>query len=135
MIKVERIHPNYVAQVWPHIEHFIEPVAEFNNGDWTVDQLRADVLTGRMSLAVSTDGDKFVGTLVYFSSNRRNARVAFVTAIGGGFVVDQDHWTQMTSIWKSEGVTAVEGAVRKSVMRLLGRLGFKEKYSVIGVTL
>jgi hypothetical protein len=67
--------------------------------------------------------------------NRRNSRTAFIQALGGAGVTQEENWKQLYALFKSEGATEVEAAMRPAALRLWSQLGFKEKYRITGVQL
>lgn len=122
------------AQTWPDVEQFFASVVEHSGGEWTLDQAKADILTGRWGLIVVTD-ESVVGAISYIYQNRRNSRVAFITALAGSGMTSEDNWTQLKAIFIADGATEVEAAMRPSTLRLWSRLGFKDKYQIAGCAL
>lgn len=135
MTVVDKVPQNHVARVWPHVEEFVASVAPWADGEWTVDQIKADVLTGRLSLIVFANDDRCIGAIIYSMQNRRNSRTAFILVCGGEGITTQGNWEQVKAIFTNEGATTVEAAMRPSVLRLWSQLGFKEKYRITGVDL
>jgi hypothetical protein len=135
-MKVQHVPLEWVNQVWPQVEGFIESALDYSNGDYTVDQARTLVTSGQWTLVVVTDdeGIKGAATIAFF--NRPNDRVAFVTAIGGKLVSSLDTFNDLKVIAASFGATTIEGAARKSIARLWRKLfNFQEKYTIVGVKL
>lgn len=133
---LERVSPNFAAAKWPLAAEFFSRVTPHVNGDWTDDQFKADILTGRIRMILVMDGDRCAGAVGYVMQNGRNFRTAFVSAIAGNALfTNQDLWRQLVEIFKSEGATRVEAAMRPSVARLSSSLGFKSKYTVVEVAI
>ena len=82
---------------------------------------------------MSVDGTGVKGAATVSFSNRPNDRVAFITAIGGKFIIDKESVEELKQVLASVGATYIEGAVRESVERLLSQHGFTPKYRVVGV--
>jgi hypothetical protein len=60
-----------------------------------------------------------------------NDRVAFVIAIGGKLISNQDTYKQFSGLLKSYGATKIQGAAREAIARLWTRYGFKERYRIV----
>ena len=133
-IRMERLAAWQHAQAWPHIADFVDAVTEHCHGEWTTDQMKADILMGRYAVVVVWHGDERVGAVVYSVQNRRNERVAFIAATGGRSIVTPEDWAQLTAIFKAEGATAVEAAMRPSMARLCRKL-LTQKYIIVGAAI
>lgn len=135
-MKVQHVPPEWVNQVWPQVEAFIEAALDYSNGDYTVDQARTLVTSGQWTLVVATDDEGIKGAATIYFFNRPNDRVAFVTAIGGKLISSLDTFNDLKVIAASFGATTIEGAARKSIARLWRKLfNFQEKYTIVGVKL
>jgi hypothetical protein len=131
---IQQVPLQFVAAAWPKVERFIASALEYSQGDYNMEHAKTYLAQGIWSLfvAVSDDGEVKGAACVQFN-NRPNDRVAFVVAIGGKLMTNQDTWAQFTSILKANGATYVEGAARESIARLWTRYGFEEKYRIVGV--
>jgi len=135
-MKVQHVPLEWVNQVWPQVEGFIESAMAHSGGEYTADQVRTLVTSGQWTLVIAVDeeGIKGAATILFF--NRPNDRVAFVTAIGGKLISTPDTFNDLKAIAASFGATAIEGAARKSIARLWRKLyNFQEKYTIVGVKL
>ena len=137
-MNIQHVPVEFVNQVWPKIEGFLDAAIKQQDGehDYTLDQVRTLVTTGQWLLVVAStedEGLKGAATVSFF--NRPSHRVAFITYIGGRLVTNPGTFKQLCAILKSYGATSIEGAVNKSVARLWQRYGFTEKYSIVGVTI
>ena len=122
-----------VAQVWHLVEKFIAKALEFSKGDYNAEHAKVYLANGNWNLfvAVSESGDVKGACTVEFI-NRPENRVAFVTAIGGRLISDQETFSNFKQVLKTMGATKIEGAARPSIKRLWEtRLGFAEKYSIV----
>jgi hypothetical protein len=133
MAAVSRIPTSHAAVVWPHVEEFFATVVPHADGEWTLDQIKADILTGRKSLVTVVNAGRFLGAVCYVMQSRNNSRVAFITALAGESMTSEDNWNQLKMIFSNEGATQVEAAMRPATLRLWSRLGFREKYRITGV--
>ena len=135
-MRVQHVPLEWVNQVWPQVEGFIEAALHHSGGDYTVDQARTLVTTGQWTLVIVTDEEGVKGALTISFFNRPNDRVAFVTAIGGKLISSPHTFNDLKAIAASFGATTIEGAARKSVARLWRKLfNFEEKYTIVGVKL
>lgn len=135
MSQVQYVHTDFVAQMWGKIEGFVASVEPHSCGDWTIEQMKADVHTGRTRLIVFVDDGKPIGAACYVMQNRANARVAFIRALGGKGVTNAENWQQLCAIFKTQGATQIEASMRRATLRLWSQLGFKEKSYIAGVAL
>jgi len=122
-----------VAQVWHLVEKFIAKALEFSKGDYNAEHAKVYLANGNWNLfvAVGESGDVKGACTVEFI-NRPESRVAFVTAIGGRLISDQETFSNFKEVLKIMGATKIEGAARPSIKRLWEtRLGFAEKYSIV----
>jgi len=134
---VQHVPIQYVNQTWPQVENFIKAAVDQQTGeqDYTLDQVRMNVVNGQWVLLVATKDEKIIGAATVNLFNRPKHRVAFITYIGGRLIGNKDLFEQMCQVLKSFGATSIEGAVNDAVARLWQRFGFIEKYKIVEVTL
>ena len=133
-MQVQQVPIQYVHAAWPKVEQFICSALEYSQGEYTVEQAKVYVANGQWVLFVVLNNEgEIIGAICVQFNNMPNDRVAFVVAIGGKLISNQDTWEQFTSLLKANGATYVEGAARESIARLWTRYGFEEKYRVVGV--
>jgi hypothetical protein len=130
---IQIVNPAHTNRVWPMAEPFIEEALVHSCGDYTVDQAKTLVAIGAWTLLVAVDDAGVNGAATVSFSNRPNDRVAFITAMGGQFVVNKNSVAELKQVLGNVGATCIEGAVRTSMARLLSQNGFTEKYKVVGV--
>ena len=134
-MKIQHIDVNYVNQLWPQVEQFIE-AALINQDDYNLEHAKVYVTNGSWTLIIAVDDDGVIhgaATIQFF--NRPNHRIAFVVTMGGKLITGQETFAQFTALLKAFGATYIEGASRESAMRLWERFGLKEKYRVAGAKL
>ena len=134
-MKLQHVPLDWVPAVWPKVQPFIASALEHAKGDYTVEHVQAYLTSGRWALLVIVDGETIHGAITVEFFNRPNDRVAFITAIGGRLVSNQDTFAQLKVLMLSMGATTIEGAARESIARLWSRYGFEEKYRIVGVKL
>lgn len=124
----------HVFQCWKDVEGYLSDALAFAQGDFTIEQLKADLGQGRAALYVVVD-TKVIGAIAVNFQNRHNSRVAFVLAIGGNWIANDWGMEKFTAVLKKAGVTHIEGVGRDSIVRLWRRFGFKKKYTVFDVAI
>ena len=135
MAVVSKVPFSRVHQTWPLVEKYFADVEPHTKGDYTLDQIRLKLGVNDWALVIAKEGDAIVGALSVVYQNRPNARVAFITCLGGESVTTDENWSQLQDIFKKDGATLVEAAMRPSTFRLWSRLGFQEKYLIAEVKL
>ena len=135
MAVVAKVPFAQVHQTWPLVEKYFAAVEPHTKGDYTLDQIRLKLGVNDWALVVANEGDEIVGALSVVYQNRPNARVAFITCLGGESVTTDENWSQLQDVFKKDGATLVEAAMRPSTFRLWSRLGFEEKYLIAEVKL
>jgi len=135
-MKVQHVPLDWVNRTWDMVEGYIQSALEHANGDYTAEQVKTYLTQGSWTLLVATDDEnKIHGAAVVNFYNRPNDRVAFVVAIGGRLISNQDTFAQLKAYLVAMGATVLEGAARESIAKLWARYGFSEKYRIVGVKL
>ena len=131
-LTVKHVSTNYCAQTWPLVESFIVQAHKHGGGDYSMDQIQMYVNLGSWVLLVAVDENNVIhgaGTVSFI--NYPTHRVAFLTAVSGKLIVNQDTFNQTKEIVKGMGATRIQSAVRDSVARLLRRYSFAKRYTVV----
>jgi hypothetical protein len=134
-MNVQHVPLEWVPAVWPKVQTHIASALEHSKGDYTVEHVQAYLTSGRWTLLVAADGETIHGAAAVEFFNRPNDRVAFITAIGGKLVSNEDTFAQLKALMLAMGATTIEGAAREAIARLWSRYGFEEKYRIVGVKL
>lgn len=133
-MKVQYVPVEYVHQTWPLVEAFIASALQYSQGDYTVEQAKVFITTGRWDLFVAVDDSGAIkGAAAVQFNSMPNDRVAFVMTMGGKLITNPDNWKQFVEVLKYRGATCIEGAVRESMARFCTKYGLAEKYRVVGV--
>lgn len=131
-LTIHHVALQHVHQTWPLIEHFIAEAQKFAGDDYTLDQIKMFVAQGQWVLVVAVDEEgKLHGAGTVNFSNYPNDRIAFITFIGGRLIVGQESLRQLKAIVQQMGATKIQAAVRPSMVKLLSRTGFKERYTIV----
>ena len=119
-------------QTWPLVEGFLAEALKWGEDDYTAEQAKTYLSAGQWMLIVAADEEnKIHGATAVNFINMPNDRVAFVVAIGGKLISNQDTYAQFTALLKAHGATKIQGAARESIARLWTRYGFKERYRIV----
>ena len=129
------IQPVFTAafhQAWPLVEGFLAEALKWSDDDYTAEQAKVYLASGDWFLVVAVDEENTIhGAAAISFRNMPNARIAFVVAIGGKLISNQDTYAQFTALLKAYGATKIQGAARESIARLWTRYGFKERYRIV----
>jgi hypothetical protein len=135
-MKIQHVPLEFRHQTWTIVEPFLNAELEHAQGDYTIDQIHMLVTTGQWVLVVAVDDDNQIhGAMTINFVTRPNDRVAFITNVGGKFIINQDTYSQLVTLVRGFGATYIEAAGRKSIVRLLSRFGLTEKYTIVGAKL
>jgi hypothetical protein len=135
-MKVEYVPTNFVHQQWDTVAKFLaDALNQGGSAEMTLDQLRADLGQNRASLYKVTKEGFIIGATSVVFQNQRNARVAFINAMGGEWIATDEGFEQFKTLLKSAGATHVAAAGRDSIVRLSEKFGLKKKYTVFEAAL
>lgn len=121
-----------VNQTWALVEGFLADALKWGEDDYTAEQAKVFIAKGDWLLVVAVDEENAIhGAAAVNFFNMPNDRVAFVIAIGGKLISNQDTYGQFSELLKTYGATKIQGAARESIARLWTRYGFKERYRIV----
>ena len=126
----------HIHQTWPLVKDFLAEAMKWSGEDYTIDQARGLLAQGSWVLLVAVDEQNNIhgaGTVEFV--NMPNHRVAFITAIGGKGIVNEDIYEQLGMVLKGYGATKMQCAARDSAARLYEGVGFKKKHTILEVSL
>ena len=131
-LTIQPVNVAYFHQIWPLVEGFLSEALKWGEDDYTAEQAKGYLAKGDWLLVVAIDEEKNVlGAAAVNFFNMPNDRVAFVIAIGGKLISNQDTYKQFSMLLKSYGATKIQGAAREAIARLWTRYGFKERYRIV----
>ena len=88
-----------VHQTWPLVESFLAEALKWGDDDYTAEQAKVYLARGDWLLVVAVDEEnKIYGAAAINFNNMPNHRVAFVVAIGGKLISNQDTYKQFTEL-------------------------------------
>lgn len=139
-LRIRVVDNAYVNQTWPLVEPYIEEAMQ-KSGDfpawaqnYTTEHIQVFVTSGTWLLLVATDEeDKIQGACTISFINYPMHRVAFVTAIGGRLISNQETFAQLTAILKAYGATKIQGYGRDAIVRLWSRYHFEPRNTLVEV--
>lgn len=130
-LRIQHVDPAYINQMWAQVEPFITEALNKSCGDnldYTAEHVRVYVTQGQWLLLVAADEEnKIHGAATINFINFPLHRVAFITAIGGKLITNDDTFAQLTAILKHRGATKIQGAVRPAVARLCKQYKLEER--------
>ena len=134
-MNIQEVPVQLVNQILPRVEHHIASALSYTD-DYTIDEARVFLVQGTWSLIVMFDepGD-FKGAAAVQYYNRPRDRVAFIIALGGRLISDQENAVKLFDIFRANGATSVEAAARDSILKFWQKYGLEKKYIIIGATL
>ena len=106
--------------------------------DWaasyTVDHIQAFLAAGQWLLLVATnENGEIHGAATVSFINYPLHRVAFITAIGGKLISNDDTFEQLKLILKQRGATKIQGYGRDAIVRLWKRYNFEPRNTLVEV--
>lgn len=128
-LKVQHVEPNYIHQVWSIVEPLLLPVFEKSSisAYYNIDNLKDYIIKGEQTLLVGVDIEgsiKGIATVQWL--NYPNARIAYITAIGGKMLITKENHQELLKWVRAMGGTKIQGYARKSVARLWKqKVGYK----------
>jgi hypothetical protein len=139
-LKISHVDTNYVQQVWTRVKPFIEE-AMTKGGDfpdsaqnYTVDHIQSFLTSGAWLLIVAVDEENTIhGCATVSFINYPMHRVAFVTAIGGKLISNQETFDQLKALLKHRGATKIQGYGRDAIVRLWKRYNFEPRNTLVEV--
>lgn len=130
-MKILTVPPARVPEKWGLVEGFLSAALQHSQGDYTVEHAQVYLAEGSWMLLVAEQDGQVHGAAAVQFFNRPTARVAFVVAMGGRFVTDENSLAGLRAACKEWGATRIECAARESTARLFRRVGFVEKYRIM----
>ena len=135
-LNVKPVPTTSFHQTWSAVRGFLAEALKWSNGDYTEDQAKALLAQGSWLLLVAVDDDNVIhGAASVEFINRPNDRVAFITAVGGKALINEDVYEQLCMVLKGFRATKIQCAARESAARLYAKVGFEQKHIILEVSL
>ena len=137
-IVVRPVTPQTVNQVMPLVEEFLKSAEEkVGVSEYGVEHIKVYLANGDWLLLVAAEeaDNSLHGAATVNFINYPNARVAYITALGGKGIVNAEVFEQLCNVLKGFGATKIQCAAQDSAARLYERVGFDKKYSVLEISI
>lgn len=131
---IRYIDANHTHKYWDTVRPFLEAALEKGEGakDYNIHHIQQFIASGQWLLLVAIDNENNIcGASTVSFVNYPINRVAFVTSIGGKFIICKDTFEQLTGILKQFGATKIQCYVRPAMERLLDKLYFEPKTKLV----
>lgn len=139
-MKIQSVSTDLISQVWPKVEGFLDaalrsvPDYDASSENYSLEHIKVFLTQGRWQLVVASSDDGTIhgaATIEYI--NHPNARVAFLTCMGGKGIISTENRSKLLNLLRSHGATKIECATSKqSTIRLWSRWGgLTEKYRLL----
>jgi len=129
---VRYVNPVHIHYIWPKVKDMLERGLDRSQHEYNIDHLKQYVIEGKNILLVSEDGEKIWGACTICFENYPNARVAFITSIGGRMIANKSIWEQFENWARGMGATIIRGYAFESVARLWKtHFGLEKTYVVV----
>lgn len=137
-LNVRHVDTNFVQQVWPMVEGYIQSALEKDGTctDYNIHHIQQFLASGQWLLIVAVDEQNQIhgaGTVSFI--NYPLSRVAFITAIGGKLISNDNTFEQLASLLKARGATKIQGYGRDAIVRLWKRYNFEPRNTLVEVQL
>ena len=130
MSTIQLVPIEFVHQALQKCGGYIEKAMLHAKGECTYDQLKAQIVNGTQQLLLFLEGKEIVGAVVFHYSNMSNARLFYITALGGK--TSKEHMEMMYNLARVNGATKMRYSCRDSVARLSRqKYGFEKIYNIV----
>lgn len=135
-LTIRPVDANFVQQVWPLVEQYIQSALEKDGTctDYNIHHIQAYLAAGQWLLLVAVDDEGQIhgaGTVSFI--NYPLSRVAFITAIGGKLISNDNTFEQLKALLKQRGATKIQGFGREAIVRLWKRYNFEPRNTLVEV--
>ena len=138
-MRVAPVELPYVNQVWPQIEAYINDALMLGDAGeplYNLHHIQSYVTSGEWLLLVAIDDQNNIhGAMTISFQNFPLHRVAFITAVGGKFILTDEMYEQLQAVLKFKGATMIQAYGRPSMVRLLKRHNLKARNTLVEATL
>ena len=131
-ITVQYVEPMYVHQVWPEVKVFIEAAVKQGLGEYSADNVRAELADGIQTLFLAIKENKIAGCCTVKLCNVPQHRIAYITSYGGKGITSAEVFGYVEKWCLSMGATKIQAYAKEAQMRLYKKaLGFSAPCYVV----
>ena len=138
-MRVAPVELPYINQVWPQIEVYINDALMLGDAGeplYNLHHIQSYVTSGEWLLLVAIDDQNNIhGAMTISFQNFPLHRVAFITTVGGKFILTDEMYEQLQAVLKFKGATMIQAYGRPSMVRLLKRHNLKARNTLVEATL
>jgi hypothetical protein len=137
-LSIRPVDTAHVQQVWPLVGGYLQSALEKDGTctDYNIHHVQMFLTTGQWMLLVAVDEDNAVhGAATVSFISYPLSRVAFITAIGGKLISNDETFEQLKALLKQRGATKIQGFGREAIVRLWKRYNFEPRNTLVEVTL
>ena len=129
MLDVRPVQIPDIYKVWDTVAPLLKRAEEkYENPEYGIEHVKSMLISGQFVLFVFLDSENNIhGAIVVTFINYPNDRVAFIIAMGGKGIVEEDTADKFADICKAYGATTIHGVVTKSGARLYQSVKFNER--------
>ena len=137
MRQINIVAPDFISQYWKKIEPFFESSFKFSTDDYSIDQIKFLLVSGKQTCLVAVDETgNIIGASAVEISNYPNHRVLHITSMGGKALVEEDLIQQFEGWARSQGVTKIRAFAQDAQARLYKmKMGFDSVAHVVEKTI
>ena len=137
-LRVAPVEPSHIQQVWPRVVDFIKSALDKGTTEETRNynehHIQQYLTSGQWFLLVAVDeANEIHGAATVSFINYPLHRVAFITAIGGKLISNEDTFEQLKNICKQYGATKIQGYGRDAIVKLWSRYGFEPRSTLVEI--
>lgn len=132
MYNVHIVPQDKITTVWPIVAPFIDRSIIESDGLTNLQSVLELLLKNIWKLLIIVDDNNLVHGVI---TAQLINDVALVTNIAGKGIGNKPVFEKVKNVFKELGAKEIQGSVRPSIERLWKRLGFTDKYKVVGVKL
>lgn len=137
-LSVKHVDTAYVSQIWPKVEGYIKDALDkgspVETRNYDEKHIQVYLTSGQWLLLVAVDENNEIhGAATVSFINYPLHRIAFVTAIGGKLISNEETFEQLKVLCRARGATKIQGFGRDAIVRLWSRYGFEPRSTLVEI--
>lgn len=138
-MRVAPVELPYVHITWPRVVQYINDalmVGSESEPLYNLHHVQGYVTSGEWLLLVAVDEQNEIhGAMTISFQTYPLHRVAFITTVGGKFILTKEMYEQLAAVLRFKGATMIQAYGRPSMVRLLKRHNLKAHNTLVEATL